>query len=83
MDLLNFGEPPQIPSGLSEVIRYKLEAKAYKTRFTAVTSVFLQLIAALLVLGVIWINVDWVKIAITAIAILLSFILYGILFYFV
>ena len=75
-------QPPQIPSGLSEVVKYKLEAKAYKTRITTVTSIFLEIIATLLVLGIIWINVSWVKAAVTAIAILMSLILFGLLSYF-
>ena len=78
-----FSGPPKIPTGLSKVVRYKLEAKAYKTRITTVTSIFLELIATLLVLGIIWINVDWVKSAVTAIAILLAIILYSLLSYFI
>lgn len=70
-----FREPPSIPSGLSDIVKYKLEAKAYKQRVRTVTWIFLELMAALLVLGVIWINVDWVRAVVTAIAILLAIIL--------
>lgn len=77
-----FAEPPKIPTGLSEIVRYKLEAKAYKTKVTAITSIFLELIATILVLGIIWINVDWVRAAVTGIAILLFIILYSLLSYF-
>ena len=77
-----FAEPPKIPSGLTEIVRYKLEAKAYKTRITSITSIFLELIATILVLGVIWINVDWVRAAVTGISILLFIILYSLLSYF-
>ncbi len=71
-----FQEPPRIPSGLSEVVKYKLEAKAYKTRIRSVTWIFIEVIATLLVLGIIWINVDWVKIVVTVIAILMAIILF-------
>jgi len=79
---LIFQPPPSIPKGLSELVRYKLEAKAYKTKITTITSIFLELIATLLVLGLIWINVNWVRAAVTAIAILLGIILYALLSYF-
>ena len=44
-----FRGPPDIPSGLSDVVKYKLETKAYKTKIRTVTWIFLELIAALLV----------------------------------
>ena len=76
-----FQEPPQIPEGLTDVMRYKFQFNEYKTRIRSVTWIFIQLIATLLVLGIIWINVEWVKLAVTGIAILLAIILFIALYY--
>ena len=70
-----FQEPPRIPEGLADVVRYKLEFKEYKTRIKTVTWIFIEVVATLLVLGIIWINVDWVRIVVTIIAILMALIL--------
>lgn len=76
-----FQEPPTIPSGLTDVAKYKLQFKEYRTRIRSVTWIFIEIIATLLVLGIIWINVDWVKFAVTGIAILMAIILFVALYY--
>jgi len=70
-----FRGPPRIPSGLSELATYKLETNAYYKKIKNVTFIFIEIIATLLVLGIIWINIDWVKIVVTVIAISLALIL--------
>lgn len=70
-----FNGLPEIPSGLSEVMRYKFEMSQYKQRIKGTTWIFVQMLAALLVLGIIWITVLWVKVAVTFISILIIFIL--------
>jgi len=70
-----FKEPPQIPEGLTDLMRYKFEMNQYKLRIKSTTWIFLELIGTLLVLGVIWINVDWVKAVVTTIAIFIVLIL--------
>lgn len=79
MDLLK--GPPQIPQGLSEVIYYKLANKEYFNRLKSLTWIFVQIIASLLVLGIIWINIEWVKIIVTTIAISMALFLCIILIY--
>lgn len=76
-----FQEPPQIPEGLNDVMRYKFQFNEYKTRIKSITWIFIQLIATLLVLGVIWINVKWVKLAVSGIAIFLAIILFIALYF--
>lgn len=47
----------------------------YKQKVKGTTWIFIQMLGALLVLGVIWINILWVKkLAITLIAILILYI---------
>lgn len=70
-----FRPPPSIPSGLSDLARYKLEINDYKLRLRSVTWIFLEVIGTILVLGLLWINVDWVKIGVTIVALLIILIL--------
>ena len=70
-----FTEPPRIPKGLSGVVKYKLEAMAYKTRIKTVTWIFIEVIATLLIIGLLWITVDWVRVGVTITAILMALIL--------
>ena len=70
-----FQEPPRIPDNLSDVVRYKLESKAYKTRVRSVANFTLEIIGIILVIGLLWINVNWVRAAVTAIAILIAIVL--------
>ena len=76
-----FMNPPQIPSGIDDVVKYKLQFNEYKTRIRSVTWIFIEVIATLLVLGIIWINVDWVKMAVTGVAILMAIILFIAIYY--
>ena len=70
-----FRDPPTIPSGLSDVVTYKLKMKDYKLRTRTVTWISIQLLGTLLALGIIWITVDWVKAAVTILALLIVLIL--------
>lgn len=70
-----FQDPPRIPSGLRGITLYKLLAKEYNERIKNIGSIFLELIATLLVIGVIWISVIWVRVAVTIIAVILALIL--------
>ena len=70
--------PPEIPQNL---ISYKLLSKQYYERLKSIVWIFVQIVATLLVLGVIWITVEWVKILVSAIAIALSLLLIIVLFY--
>ncbi len=74
-DPIIFKQSPTIPPGLSAVVRYKLEAKEYKNRISAIGSIAIEIIATLLIIGLLWITVDWVRVAVTAIAILLGLVL--------
>ena len=73
--------PPEIPSGLDRVLYYRLASKKYFNNLKSLTWIFIEMVATLLVLGIIWINVEWVKIAVTAAAIGIAFILFLILIY--
>lgn len=70
-----FQTPPEIPSGLSDVLQYQLEAKAYKNRTRAVLYIFLEVIGALFVIGLLWITVDWIRLGVTIVAIIMALIL--------
>lgn len=70
-----FREMPSIPSGLSALVKYKLDLNAYKTRIKSTTWIFIEIIGTLLILGIIWINVDWVRVVVTVIAVLIVLIL--------
>lgn len=70
-----FQNPPRIPAEASGVVLYKLLAKEYNNRMKQVGWLFIQLVATLLVIGILWITIDWVKITVTVIALALSFIL--------
>jgi hypothetical protein len=76
-----FQPPPQIPSGLPDLIRYELELRDYKLRTRSVLYIFLQVIGSLLLLGVIWINVEWIRLGVTIVAILMALILLNALSY--
>ncbi len=70
-----FQSPPSIPEGITEVLRYKLEAKSYKDRTRAILYIFLEIIGALFVIGLLWINIDWIRLGVTIVVILTSLIL--------
>ena len=74
-DPIIFKAPPQIPSGLSDVVKYKLEMNEYKLRTRTVLYIFLEVIGALFFIGLIWITVDWIRLGVTIVAILMSLIL--------
>lgn len=80
MDLL-FQGPPSIPKDLDKVLYYKLATKEYFNRLKSLTWIFLEIVGAILVLGVIWITVDWVKIIVSGIAIGTAIMLFLILAY--
>lgn len=80
MDLL-FEGPPSIPKDLDKVLYYKLATKEYFNRLKSLTWIFLEIVGAVLVLGVIWITVDWVKIIVSGIAIATALLLLLILAY--
>lgn len=73
--------PPEIPQGLDKVLYYKLSSRKYFNNLKSLTWIFIEIMATLLVLGIIWINVDWVKIVVTTVAIILALILIFILLY--
>lgn len=73
--------PPEVPNHLDDIVYYKLQSKQYYERLKSIVWIFVQIVATLLVLGVIWITVDWVKILVSAIAIALSLLLIIVLFY--
>ena len=70
-----FRSLPQIPSGLSDVMKYRFEMNQYKQKIKGTTWIFIQILASILILGIIWINVLWVRAAVTFIALLIVFIL--------
>ncbi len=70
-----FQKPPSIPEGLSELVKYKLEIKEYQDRIKTVLYIFLEVIGALFVIGIIWITVDWIRLGVTIVAILMVLIL--------
>jgi hypothetical protein len=74
-----FDGPPEIPENITGLLLYKLQFKDYMSRLKSTIWLFIEAIAVLLVLGIIWINVEWVKIVITAIAIASAIILFMIL----
>ena len=76
-----FSEMPTIPSGLTDVMKYKFKMNEYKTKIKATTWIFIQIIGTILLLGVIWINVDWVRVVVTVLAILIVLILFVALTY--
>lgn len=79
MNILN--GPPNIPKDIDEILFYKLSTKKYFNELKSLVWVFIQLMATLLVLGIIWITIEWVKIIVTAIAISMAIILIIILIY--
>ena len=80
MDLILKG-PPSIPKDLDKVLYYKLATKEYFNRLKSLTWIFLEIVGAILILGVIWITVDWVKIIVSGIAIGTAIMLFLILAY--
>ena len=76
-----FSGPPAIPKEITGIVKYELQANAYYKKLKNVTAIFLELLAALLVLGIIWINVDWVKAVVTGIAIGIALVLIYLLRY--
>ena len=70
-----FDGPPAIPDEIRGALRYEALSNAYYKRLKNVVFIVLEVIAASLVLGIIWINVDWVKIIVTVIAITISLVL--------
>jgi len=73
--------PPELPFGLDKVLYYKLATKKYFNNLKSLVWIFIEVMATLLVLGIIWINIEWVKIVVTAIAISLALVLFIILAY--
>lgn len=80
MELL-FQGPPEIPQNLDKLVYYKLATREYFNRLKSLTWIFLEIMATVLILGIIWITVDWVKIIVSAIAISMTLILFLILAY--
>ena len=70
-----FQDPPIIHATIGGVALYKLLAKEYNNRIKQLGSLFIEIVATLLIVGLLWITVDWVKITVTIIALLLAFIL--------
>ena len=75
-----FTNPPTIPAIASGALLYQLRAKQYNNRVKNIAWIFIEIVATLLVLGIIWINVDWVKLLVSAIAIALALVLFIILY---
>lgn len=77
-----FKDPPPIPTtlGLDDITIYKIIAKEYNNRISLIGTIFFQLLASLLIVGLLWITVDWVRWAVTTISILLGIILIMILY---
>lgn len=73
--------PPSVPKGLDDIVYYKLLSKRYFNNLKSLTWIFIEIMTALLVLGIIWITVDWVKIVVTSIAIAMALVLILILMY--
>jgi len=73
--------PPDIPQGLDKVLYYKLSSKKYFNNLKSLTWIFIQIMATLLTIGIIWITIEWVKVVVTTIAIILAAILIFILLY--
>lgn len=73
--------PPNIPQGLDKVLYYKLSSKKYFNNLKSLTWIFIQIMATLLTIGIIWITIEWVKVVVTTIAIILAAILIFILLY--
>ncbi len=74
-DPVIFQNPPEIPAGLSDLVKYKLEINEYRDRIKTVLYIFLEVIGALFVIGIIWITVDWIRLGVTIVAILMALIL--------
>lgn len=70
-----FAGPPPIPQNITGILKYEIQSNAYYKRLKNVTWLFLEIIASILILGIIWINVDWVRITVTVIAIAIAVIL--------
>lgn len=68
--------PPKIPKDIDEVLHYKLSSKKYFDTLKTLVWIFIQIMATLLVLGIIWITIEWVKIVVTTIAITMALILF-------
>jgi hypothetical protein len=68
--------PPKIPKGIDEVLYYKLSSKKYFDTLKTLVWIFIQIMATLLILGIIWITIEWVKLVVTAIAIIMALILF-------
>lgn len=73
--------PPKIPKGLDDILYYKLASKQYFNHLKSLVWIFIQIMATLLVLGIIWITIEWVKILVTAIAVSMALILILIIIY--
>jgi len=80
MDLL-FNRPPEIPKGLDNVLLYKLQSQKYFKELKSFIWIFIEIIATLLVLGIIWINIEWVKIVVSSIAIAIALLLLLVIIY--
>lgn len=76
-----FQGPPPIPNQLDPIIKYKIETRRYFNTIKAIVWIFIQIIATMLVLGLIWITVRWVKYVITALALFMTLILIIVLSY--
>ena len=68
--------PPDIPGNLDDVLYYKLASKKYYETVKTLVWIFIQIMATLLVLGIIWITIEWVKITVSIIAIIMALILF-------
>ncbi len=71
--------PPLIPSSIKGALRFELETNSYYKRLKNSSLISLEVMATLLVIGILWITVKWVKIIVTALAITISIILLYIL----
>lgn len=70
-----FDGPPGIPESITGLARYKLATQSYYKRLRSLSLLAIEIIATLLILGLLWITVYWVKAAVTIIAILFALIL--------
>jgi len=70
-----FTSPPKVPENITGALKFQLDLKSYKQRTRSVLYIFLEIIGALFVVGLLWIGTEWIRLGVTIVAILMALML--------